>query len=133
MKERKDFAAPNIGGSSLLVIFAVLCLTLFSLLSLSTVLAEQRLSDAYGQASARWYAGDLEAQEIYARLRSGEAVEGVEQIDGQYVYSVTVSEHQTLRVTLENRNGSWEVISWQTLAHMEERDNTLPVWQGQEG
>ena len=133
MKKRKDFAAPNIGGSSLLVIFAVLCLTLFSLLSLSTVLAEQRLSDAYGQATARWYAADLEAQEIYARLRSGEAVEGVEQIDGQYVYSVTVSEHQTLRVTLENRNGSWEVISWQTLAHMEETDNALPVWRGQEG
>lgn len=133
MKKRNDFAAPNIGGSSLLVIFAVLCLTLFSLLSLSTVLAEQRLSDAYGQATARWYAADLEAQEIYAQLRSGEAVEGVEQIDGQHVYSVTVSEHQTLRVTLENRNGSWEVISWQTLAHMEERDNALPVWRGQEG
>ena len=133
MKKRNDFAAPNIGGSSLLVIFAVLCLTLFSLLSLSTVLAERRLSDAYGQAAARWYAADLKAQELYARLRSGEAVEGVEQIDGQHVYSVTVSEHQTLRVTLENRNGSWEVISWQTLAHMEERDNTLPVWRGQEG
>lgn len=133
MKERKDFAAPNIGGSSLLVIFAVLCLTLFSLLSLSTVLAERRLSDAYGQAAARWYAADLEAQKIYAQLRSGEAVEDVEQIDGQYVYSVTVSEHQTLRVTLENRNGSWEVISWQTLAHMEETDNALPVWRGQEG
>lgn len=133
MKKRKDLAAPNIGGSSLLVIFAVLCLTVLSLLSLSTVLAEQRLSDAYGQATARWYAADLEAQEIYARLRSGETVEGVEQIDGQHVYSVTVSEHQTLRVILENRNGSWEVISWQTLAHMEERDNALPVWQGQEG
>ena len=133
MKKKKDFAAPNIGGSSLLVIFAVLCLTLFCLLSLSTVLAEQRLSDAYGQAAARWYAADLEAQKIYARLRCGETVEGVEQIDGQHTYSVTVSEHQTLRVTLENRNGSWEVISWQTLAHMEERDNTLPVWQGQEG
>lgn len=133
MKERKDFAAPNIGGSSLLVIFAVLCLTVLALLSLSTVLAEQRLSDAYGQATARWYAADLEAQEIYAKLRSGEAVESVEQIDGQHIYSVTLSEHQTLRVTLENRNGSWEVISWQTLAHMEETDNALPVWRGQEG
>lgn len=133
MKKKTDFAAPNIGGSSLLVIFAVLCLTLFCLLSLSTVLAERRLSDAYGQATARWYAADLEAQEIYARLRSGEAVEGVEQIDGQHTYSVTVSEHQTLGVTLENRNGSWEVISWQTLAHMEETDNALPVWRGQEG
>ncbi|MEF2836888.1 MAG: hypothetical protein U0N82_04110 [Oscillospiraceae bacterium] len=130
MKKKKDFAAPNIGGSSLLVIFAVLCLTVLSLLSLSTVLAEQRLSDAYGQATARWYAADLEAQEIYARLRSGEAAE---ETGGEYTYSVTVSEHQTLRVTLENRNGSWEVISWQTLAHMEETDNALPVWRGQEG
>ena len=108
-------------------------LTVFALLGLSTVQAGGRLSRTMADSVEAYYEADCMAEEIYARLRSGEAVESVEQIDGQHTYSVTVSEHQTLRVTLENRNGSWEVISWQTLAHMEERDNTLPVWQGQEG
>ena len=36
---------PTVGASSLVVIFAVLCLTVFALLGLSTVRADQRLSD----------------------------------------------------------------------------------------
>jgi hypothetical protein len=133
MKKRNDTSLPAIGGSSLLVIFAVLCLVVFSLLSLNTVLAEQRLSAAYGKATEEWYAAELEAQGIYARLRGGEAVPGVEQRENRYVYSVAVSEHQTLQVILENREGIWDVISWQSVAHMEEKDNTLPVWRGLEG
>ena len=37
MKKQKKTSLPAIGGSSLLVIFAVLCLTVFALLSLNTV------------------------------------------------------------------------------------------------
>lgn len=39
MNERQRFSPPAVGGSSLLVIFAVLCLTVFAMLSLSTVQA----------------------------------------------------------------------------------------------
>ena len=48
--DEKRFAAPAVGGSSLLVIFAVLCLTVFALLGLSTVRADGRLSDASAKA-----------------------------------------------------------------------------------
>ena len=133
MKKQKDISLPAIGGTSLLVIFAVLCLAVFSLLSLNTVLAEQRLSAAYGKTAEDWYAADLEAQEIYARLRSGETVPEVVRKGDRYAYSVVLSEHQTLQVILENREDSWKVISWQSVAHIEEKDNTLPVWQGLEG
>ena len=111
----------------------LLCMTVFALLSLNTVLAEQRLSEAYGKATEDWYAADLEAQEIYARLRAGEDLPGVEHLENQYRYSVGVSEHQTLQVTLEKNDENWHVIFWHTVAYMEERDSTLPVWQGQEG
>ena len=46
MKTHKKVAPPTVGGSSLLVIFAVLCLTTFTLLALSTAQANKRLSDA---------------------------------------------------------------------------------------
>lgn len=132
MKKNKG-SLPAIGGSSLLVIFAVLCLVIFSLLSLSTVLAEQRLSQAHAQAAEDWYGADLRAQEMFARLRAGETVEGVEQRGSEYTYSVPVSEHQTLLVILKKNKDGWEVLSWQTLAHPEDGDTALPVWQGPEG
>ncbi|MDE6259259.1 MAG: hypothetical protein K2M42_00085 [Oscillospiraceae bacterium] len=82
MAERKKegMAPPALGGSSLLVAFAVLALTVFALLSLSTVRADVRLADASAQAVADYYAADCAAQEILARLRNGEAVEGVENL-----------------------------------------------------
>ena len=49
MDERRDSFPPAVGGSSLLVIFAVLCLTVFALLGLATVQANSRLSDASAQ------------------------------------------------------------------------------------
>ena len=130
MKKQKELSVPALGGSSLLVIFAVLCLVVFALLSLNTVLAEQRLSRSYGEAVENWHGADLRAQEIYAKLRAGETVPGVEERDGQYTYRVAVSEHQSLQVVLRNDGGSWKVILWQTVAQPEDADERLPVWQG---
>ena len=132
MKKEKQFSLPAIGGSSLLVIFAVLCLVVFSLLALHTVLAEQRLSEAAAQRTLDWYTADLEAQDIFARLRNGETVPGVERRGESYTYSVPISGHQTLLVAVTEAEGRWEVLSWQMVAHPEETEETLPVWQGQE-
>lgn len=133
MKQKAWIPVPATGGSSLLVIFAVLCLVMFSLLSLNTVLAEKRLSQTHTQAAQDWYAADLRAQEIFARLRAGETVSGVKQRGTEYTYEVPISEHQTLRVTVNQNDDGWEVRSWQTIAHPEDGDTTLPVWQGPEG
>lgn len=43
------FSPPAVGGSSLLISFAVLCFTIFALLALETVQAGKRLSDALQQ------------------------------------------------------------------------------------
>ena len=52
MGNEKRALPPAVGGSSLLTVFAVLCLTVFALLSLATVQADARLSDASGQTVA---------------------------------------------------------------------------------
>lgn len=132
MKKQEPLSPPALGGSSLLVIFGVLCLVILCLLSLNTVLAEQRLSESSARTTAAWYAADLQAQEIYARLRAGETVDGVTQQSRKYTYAVPISDHQTLAVTLQEIDGSLEVISWRALAHPEDGDTTLPVWKGPE-
>ena len=61
MKKGQKMNLPAVGGSSLLVIFAVLCMTVFAVLSLSTVLAEQRLSETAAESVAAYYRADLQA------------------------------------------------------------------------
>lgn len=113
MDKKQKFHPPAVGGSSLLVIFAVLCLTVFSLLSLSTVLAERRLAAASAQAVAAYYRADAEAEGIFARLRNGELPENVVITGNQYQYECVVSGNRQLLVELEYRNGDWKILRWQ--------------------
>jgi len=130
MKRKEQVSVPAIGANSLLVIFAVLCLTVFALLSLSTALAEKRLADASAQAVQAYYAADLQAEEIFARLRNGETVEGVQTDGTRFFYSCPVTDHQTLEVELEKEADSWRVCRWQVIAQSEPISEALPVWNG---
>ena len=123
-------SAPAIGGSSLLAIFALLALTVFALLSLSTVQAEKRMADAAARSVADYYAADLEAERIFARLRAGETVDSVAVKGNNYSYACAISEHQILKVQLEKKEDTWYVCRWQVIASPEPISETLPVWDG---
>ncbi len=120
---------PVIGGSSLLVIFAVLCLTVFALLGFSTVQADKRLSDISAEAVSDYYAADCQAEEIFALLRSGQIPECVSVNADVYAYSCTISPTQELRV--EIRTSDLTVLRWQAVptVHWQE-NNTLELWNG---
>ena len=128
--KKERISVPAIGGSSLLVMFAVLCLTVLALLSLSTVQAEKRMADAAAEAVTAYYAVDLQAQETFARLRSGEPVSGVRVEGNTYFYDCVISAHQILEVTLEKEEDTWHVRRWQVCAHPEDISETIPVWNG---
>lgn len=131
MKQESRFSPPAVGGSSLLVIFAVLTLCVFALLSVSSVQAEKRISDASAQNITAYYEADRQAEEVFARLRSGETVSGVTEAEGIYSYRCYISEHQYLAVELTQGDGSWQILRWQAVASPEPiTDNTLPVWDG---
>lgn len=146
-RNREGMAPPALGGSSLLVAFAVLALTVFALLSLSTVRADVRLADASAQAVTDYYAADCAAQEILARLRNGETVEGVEEAElvwedylgrplGQARtcrYAVPISDTQELQVEVILYGADYEVPRWQATPVGEwEPDDHLNVWGGEE-
>ena len=130
MKKYEKFDLPAVGGNSLLVIFAVLCMTVFALLSLRTAQAEKRVSDAAAQAVTRYYAADLQAQEIYARLKNGETVDGVGEEGNRLFYTCPISANQVLAVELERNEGKFTVLRWQVVAGAEIENGTLPVWDG---
>ena len=128
--KKERISAPAVGGSPLLVIFAVLCLTVFALLSLSTVQAERRMADTAAKAVTDYYTADLQAQKIFARLRTGEMVDAVTVAGDTYRYSCVISKHQALEVTLQKEDDTWRVCRWQVCATAEEISETLPVWDG---
>lgn len=130
MDERRS-SPPAVGGSSLLVIFAVLCLTVFALLGLSAVQANGRLSDASAQAVSDYYTADCRAETILARLRAGELPEGVTASDSLYTYQCPISETQTLMVEVRLEGTVWTVLRWQAVSIADwENDDTLSVWDG---
>lgn len=122
---------PIVGGSSLLVIFAVLCLTVFALLGLSTVQAGGRLSRATAQAVSEYYEADRRAEEIFARLRAGEQPAGVAHSDGVYSYVCPISQTRQLCVELARDESGWHVLRWQSESVAPwEADDSLDLWDG---
>lgn len=129
-KEQQPVQATMVGGSSLLVIFAVLCLMVFALLGFSTVQADKRLADISVQAVEKFYAADTRAEEILAQLRGGSIPEGVEAGDGVYTYYCPVSDRQVLQAVV--RADDYAVLSWKQIPTTEwnERES-LTVWDGE--
>ncbi len=131
MSRHERFSAPVVGGSSLLVMFAVLCLTVFALLGLSTVQADQRLSRTSADSVFDYYRGDLQAEQILAQLRRGEVPPGVSIENHIYSYSCPVSQTRRLDVAVEECEGEWNVLRWQVVSLVEwEADEKLDVWDG---
>lgn len=140
----KNFSPPTTGGASLLTVFAVLCLTVFALLSLSTVRADQRLSEASARAVEEYYAADLQAQEILARLRFGELPAEVEietatvhypdRVEQICSYAVPIDDARELQVEVEVRStNDYTILRWQAVNVGDwEIDDDLHLWGGED-
>ncbi len=115
MDERKRHLPPAVGGSSLLVIFAVLCLTIFALLGLPPS-ANSRLSDASAQSVSGYYAADCQAETILAQLRSGTVPEGVTARGDLYTYTCPISDTQDLQVEVRVQGSDYTVLRWQAVS-----------------
>ena len=132
MKQDKTFSMPSVGISSLLVIFAVLCLTVFALLSVSTVQAQRRLADSTNQAVTGYYTAECTAHEILAELRSGGLPAAVTREGDIYTYACRITDNQALAVRVEVKDSDYRILCWQAVSTADwEADNRLPVWTGQ--
>ena len=131
---RKHDGPAAVGGRSLLVIFAVLCLVVFALLSLSTVQAEGRLSTATSDAVTGYYHADAQAEAILVRLRGGEIPDDVTAEGEYYRYRCPVSDTQALQVTVALNGSDYQILQWQVVSTSEwEAQDAPAVWDGTAG
>lgn len=131
MEVKRRFSPPAVGGSSLLVIFAVLCLTVFALLSLSTVQADGRLGDAAAAAVSDYYRADCQAETVLAQLRQGQMPEGVTVRDGVCSYTCPISDTQELAVEVYLEGADYTVLRWQAVPTAQwQPDDGLELWTG---
>lgn len=130
MKKKSTYAPVLVGGCSLLTIFGVLCLAVLALLSLSTAVAEKKQAEVAAQSVQSWYQADLQAQEMFARLRAGEEVPQVETDGKIYCFRIPVFHSRVLDVELRKDGDNWQILRWQETAILPKSDESLPVWQG---
>lgn len=138
MTRRKSL---GVGSVSLILVFCVLCLTIFSLLTLSFARSENALTQKLADSVQKYYAADMKATQAMAELEqtlsSGEQpaiAAGLEMNYSQTDRGLLVSflsqidRQRSIAVTVVYLDGSFDILRWQETenAHWSP-DNTIPV------
>ena len=124
-KERKPRPMGlNIGSASIIMLFAVLCLTVLSALSLLSANSQYALAQRAANVTKAYYEADYKAVQIYERTKN----EGTEQYD----YTVEIDGHQLLDVSLGYENGNLVVKKWKIIESGEwAPDSFFDFWTGE--
>lgn len=145
MSRRKQEFSLNIGVSSILFIFVILCLVSFATLSLSSAMSDYKLSKKILTNSEKYYDACNEAEELLASFDEtlkrtydeGISRSGYHEAVGHKKhFSVELSEYQTLQIEIkilypENPGESfYEVTSWRVVTTGNlEYDDSLNVFK----
>ncbi len=126
------------GAVSLVMIFCVLCLSVFAVLTLSTAMNEKRLSDLTAQRTAEYFEADCRAAEMISDLAAGREpgdveIARTESDEGTLVeFSLPAGGDRTLMVqaVLDGRGG-YRVLSWKTGYSGDwETNDIIEIWDG---
>lgn len=127
MKTGQVPGSANVGGSSILVIFVLLCITTFATLAMVSATASLRLANQVAAAADAHFAASSRAEEKLARLSSAVRyaepgslqtyVEdaGAVYLEGVITYSIEVTDSLRLDVRLLVIEGGVLVDSWITV------------------
>lgn len=124
-KKKTEISLGTPGAASLMVIFAVLCLAVFAVLSLSTALADSRLEHTAADTILKYYHADAAAEEYLSELRA-------KRENGEYDYSIPVSDTQILSVRARIDEDGYNILKWQLEYSADwEADESMNVWNGE--
>ena len=124
------------GAVSLVMIFCVLCLVIFSVLTLATADRESRLSEMTARNAAEYYQADYNATVIAAALGSGSSLPAGIDVEVTWEgdrasFNLPVGDTQRLDVELSVNGGTYEILRWQTVyTGSWEPDGFLNLWGG---
>ena len=128
MKQSAKLSSPvGVGVIAILTVLLVLCLTIFSVLSLSAAQADLRLSQTNADTVSAYYAADAQAAQLYAAFAGGD--------DGQLEAEIPVNDTQVLSIRLvRGADGAVQVEVWQLITNQVPgtQEDYLPVYTGEE-
>jgi len=135
----------GVGSASIVLVFAVLCLTVFSLITLVVARNDKALADAEAELVVGYYEADKQAEIILAEIiETGyipESISGVEIRSGWDMdlemdvasYVCPLSDKKELYVKVAMYDDIINILSWQMLdIGAWELDDSLNVWLGDE-
>lgn len=144
----------GVGYVSVMLIFAVICLTIFAVFSFKAAVSSDRMNDRSGEFLKQYYAADSTAKETLSRLNdlafetadsfdfeeelaiSAAAIEGVSarSLAGGVLISFTVSINERQELAVEvvfTSDGKYSINTWRTQnVGSENSDTGLNVWDG---
>ncbi|WP_312426742.1 short-chain dehydrogenase [Lacrimispora sp.] len=156
MAEQENGYRANIGSPSLILIFIVMCLITFGMLSLSTAKSERNLAERNASAVTEYYRADREGEAFYQmvlnkaakvreesqdpqerkQLLARELGDVYEPDKGTVTVNIPMERSQALSIELvfppegeeDIRISKWKVIQTEDM----EIDHSMPVWTGGE-
>lgn len=122
---KENTVSIGIGMSTFMMIFVVLCLTIFATLTYLQARHNLQETDKIIDANVAYYNADYKATEIYEQLISHLEDDsffkenGITKQDHTYHYSVSITETRTLEVTVCKNQDKLKGIQWQETAAMQ--------------
>ena len=136
----------GVGSASIVLVFAVLCLTVFSLITYVVASNDKALVEAEADLVKGYYQADALAERIVAEILDSEtapaSVQGVDvetswdsSLDAEVAeFSCPVSDKNALYVRLALHEDSYDILSWKMYNTDEwSFDDRIDVWQGPSG
>lgn len=153
-KDGSQKVGMGVGYVSVMLIFAVICLTIFAVLSFKAAISTDSYNERSGEFMQQYYAADTSAKETLSKLNDcafeaaksdffeDEFTKAVQNMDGvsakkvqqgiSVSYSASINQQQKLLVEiLFDENGKYKIEQWQSRNIFEENsDSHLNVWDG---
>lgn len=143
MKEEKRKATGmQVGSASLVMVFAVLCLTIFAVLSVVTARGEWNLAEKSANAVTAYYEADCRAVEIFDEIAASydgtftlpqDCSAQVETVDGvdYLTYAVAIDDGQELWVEVYYEENALKIAHWMVQeSGTWIADESINVWGG---
>lgn len=122
MREKKEGISVGIGMSTFMMIFTVLCLTIFATLTYLQAKHNLEETDQIIEAFQAYYDADHTATSIYKSLKTNYSnteflVENnITKQENEYSYVVQISDTRELQVTILENEGKLKIEKWQEIA-----------------
>ena len=134
----------GIGSASIILVFAVLCLAIFTVISFVPALIEQNLIESELRSVGAYFAADALAEQILAQILAadGNVPDIIRDVAVHshwdsaretpvFFFAAPMDDYRAIHVAVAINGHSYEILSWRMVSEaIWEADDRLPVFTG---